>query len=194
MSEPVLHVPRRVVLRAVIVVAGVIVIVIALLFSGAVARATAATRIADQSDLLIQQAAAERDLERAFEQATTQVGKVRALKLAIPAKQADDIATKALSDLRTLRHSAFISLGQSLGASASNSESYATNLERRFEERPVSADQSPAPVLLAPRLYAIVLRMTQVSGQLSDQATKDLTEPPSSSPTPTASPTSSARP
>jgi hypothetical protein len=175
-NEFVVRVPRRI-LMAVGVVVLAIILLAGLLSSGTLARATATT-VADLSDLRVQQAAAERDLERSYEQATTQVQKVRALKLAISASLADEIATKAFSDLRTLRHSAFVSLAQALGTTAGNPEAYATVVERRFDDRPVSAEQSAAPVLLAPRLYAIVSRMTQLSGQLSDKASKDLTEPP----------------
>ena len=198
MNEFVVRVPRRILVAAGSVVAAVI--FLAVLSSGTLARATTAMRVADQNDLRVQQAAAERDLERSYEQATTQVQKVRALKLAIPAAQADQIANKAFSDLRTLRHSAFVSLAQTLGGYAGSPDAYASNLERRFDDRPASAEQSAAPVLLAPRLYAIVARMTQLSGQLSDQATNDLTEPPApaSSSAPPASPTpapgQSARP
>ena len=151
--------------------------------------------------LKTQQTAAERDVERAYELAVEQVRKVRALNLAITPAQADAIAAKAFSDLKALRHSGLVSLGQVLGLA--DVEPYATATEQRFDQTPVSTQPAPTPVLLAPRLYSIVTTMSQLAGQLSDQATTALTAPaatpaptvapsPSRTPTPSSSPT--ARP
>ncbi len=196
----VVRIPRRaLVLVGTTVVA--LLLVLALVMTGVVARAADANTVASPAELKAQQAAAERDVERAYEQANEQVRKVRALNLAITAAQADAITTKALSDLKALRHSGFVSLGQVLGLA--DVEAYATGTEQRFDQAPVSAQPSPAPVLLAPRLYAIAARMSELATQLSDQATTSLTAPaatpaptvgpsPSRAPTPTPSPT--ARP
>ena len=194
----VLLVPRRALVLIAAEVA-VAVLVVVLIESGALARATTATTIADRAELAVQQAAAERDLERGYEQNVEQVRKVRALKLPLPAPQVDAITTKALADLKTLRHSAFVSLGQALGAAAGDTERYAVSLEQRYDAQPASAEPARAPVLLAPRLYAIVVRMDDLAGQLSDRATRDLTQPPapaSATPSaaPAASPTLSPRP
>jgi hypothetical protein len=141
-----------------------------------------------------QQNATERDVERAYEQAVDQVRKVRALNLAITSAQADQIASKAFSDLRTLRHNAFVTLGQIMAMAAVEAEAYSTATETRFDSAPVTRPSpSASPVLLAPRFYTIVSRMSELATQLADQATTQLTAPPSASPAPaTASPT--ARP
>ncbi len=152
--------------------------------------------MATAAQLQAQQSAAERDVERAYEQATDQVRKVRALNLAIAAAQADQIATKALSDLRALRHSAFVSLGGNLGMPTAEAESYSTLTEARFDQAPVSKQSaSPSPVLLAPRFYATVTRMSELATLLADQATTQLTAPPpSAAPSPTARPSTTPSP
>jgi hypothetical protein len=188
--EYVIRIPRRA-LAAVAAVVALVVLVAVLSTTGVLARVTDPMAVASPQVVAAQQAAAERDIERAYEQATEQVRKVRRLNLAISAQQADTIATKALDDLKTLRHNGFVALGQVLGLAASDAEGYATATERRFEQGPISAQPSPSAVLLAPRLYAIVSRMSELSTQLSDKATSDLTAPaatpaPSATPSPTA--------
>lgn len=160
------------------------------------ARANQPVTVATAAQLKVQQAAAERDVERAYEQAAEQVTKVRALNLAITTAQADQIATKALSDLRTLRRSAFLSLGQTMNMVAAEAETYATANEARFDQEPLKRQTaSPSPVLLAPRFYAIVSRMSELATLLADQATTQLTAPPpSASPTPSSSVRPSASP
>jgi uncharacterized protein with PIN domain len=163
-----------------------------------VARANEPVTVATAAQMKTQQAAAERDVERAYEQAAIQVNKVRALNLPITAAQADQIASKALSDLRTLRHSAFLSLGQTMSMAAAESETYAVATETRFDQAPASKETgSPSPVLLAPRFYAIVSRMSELATLIADQATTQLTASPSSTPSPSPTPSvapGSARP
>jgi len=158
------------------------------------ARANEPVTVATAAQMQVQRAAAERDVERAYEQSAEQVTKVRALNLAISAAQADQIASKALTDLRTLRHSAFLSLGQVMSMAAAEAETYAVATETRFDQAPVAKQAaSPSPVLLAPRFYAIVSRMSELATLLADQATTQLTAaPPSASPSP--APSGSARP
>jgi hypothetical protein len=145
--------------------------------------------VATATQMKVQQTAAERDVERAYEQAVEQVRKIRALNLAITAAQADQISGKARSDLRTLRHSAFVSLGQMLNMTAAEAEVYSTATETRFDQAPVATQSpSPSPVLLAPRFYTVVSRMSELATLLADQATTQLTAPPPSA-APTATPT-----
>jgi uncharacterized protein with PIN domain len=162
------------------------------------ARANDPVTVATAAQMKVQQAAAERDVERAYEQSAEQIAKVRALNLAITAAQADQIAAKALTDLRALRHSAFLSLGQVMSMATAEAETYATATETRFDQTPVTKQTaSPSPVLLAPRFYAIVARMSELATLLADQATTALTAPPPSSspsPTPSGSPRASASP
>ncbi len=152
--------------------------------SGVVARATDVRVVAGADELKTQQAAAERDVQRAYERSADQVKTVRALKLAIPTAQADSIANKALADLATLRHSAFLSMAPLLDLA--DAEGYATTTEQRFDKAPLKGQPSPPPVLLAPRLYQIVSRMSDVATQISDKATTEMTAPPSASPPPQA--------
>ena len=158
------------------------------------ARANEPVTVATAAQMQVQRAAAERDVERAYEQSAEQVTKVRALNLAITAAQADQIASKALTDLRTLRHSAFLSLGQVMSMAAAEAETYAVATETRFDQAPVAKQAaSPSPVLLAPRFYAIVSRMSELATLLADQATTQLTAPPPS-PSPSPAPSGSTRP
>jgi hypothetical protein len=182
--------------RIVLAVAAALVVVLVIFGIAALARANEPVTVASSAQLKVQQAAVERDVERAYEQSATQVTKVRALNLAIAAAQADQIAAKALADLRTLRHSAFLSLGQIMGMPAAEAEAYGTATETRFDAAPVSKQTpSPSPVLLAPRLYAVASRMSELATLIADQATTALTAPPpSASPTPSASPSPTARP
>jgi hypothetical protein len=202
MNDAMVRIPRRTLLLALGALAAVL-LVIALVVTGVVARAADANTVASPAVLKTQQSAAERDVERAYEQAVAQVKKVRALNLAITAAQADAVAAKALNDLKLLRHSGLVSLGQVLGLAAADSEAGAAATEQRFDQAPLTAQPAASPVLLAPRLYAIVARMSELATQLSDQATTELTAPaatpaptiapsPSRTPTPSASP--SARP
>lgn len=161
----------------------------------ATARANEPVMIATPAQLKVQQAAVERDVERAYEQSVNQVRKVRALNLAITAAQADQIATKALTDLQTLRHSAFLSLAQIMGMGTAEAETYAAGTQTRFDQTPVGTPAaSPSPVLLAPRFYAVVSRMSELATLIADQATTQLTAPPASpspspsGPRPSASP------
>jgi hypothetical protein len=181
----------------IVLAVGAAVLVLGLIFVlGAVVHANEPIATANPTVLKIQQTAVERDVERSYEQAVEQVRKVRALNLAITAAQADQIAAKALTDLHTLRHSAFLSLGQIMGMAPAEAEAYGTATETRFDQAPVSKETaSPAPVLLAPRYYAVVSRMSELATLIGDQATTALTAPASTgSPTPSVTPSPSVRP
>lgn len=176
----------------------VVVLVGLIVATGTLARAASGTVVADRTAVAAHQEAAERDIERGYETATDQVNKARALKLAIPPAQADAIASKALADLANLRHSALFSLSQILGANNDAAEAHVKATEQSLDAKRGQPQPSPTPLLLAPRLYAIVTRFDQLATQLSDQAVADLTQSPSPSPattpasprpTPTPSPT-----
>lgn len=183
-QRPTIEVSRRLLiggaatLVAVLLIAGVA-------FSGALARGGMAMTVAGREEVVAQQAAAERHIGRGYDQAVDQVRKARALRLAIPAAQADAIATKALADLFALRHSALVSLGQAIGMGTDDAERYARTAEQVADVRSSGAARpSPTAVLLAPRLYAIVARMGELATQLSDAATTALTASPTPSPSP----------
>lgn len=192
MNDAVVRIPRRTLLVAGGALLAVL-LVLALVVTGVVARAADANTVASAPVLKTQQSAAERDIERAYEQAAAQVRRVRALNLAITAARADAITVKALNDLRTLRHSGLVSLGQVLGLTGGDVEANATAAEQGFDQAPLSAQPASSPVLLAPRLYAVAARMSELATQLSDQATTDLTAP-AATPAPTASPSASRTP
>ena len=167
---------------------------IGVMLSGVIGRAAGGTSVADASTVALHQAAAERDLDAGYVAATEQVKKARSLKLAISAQQADAIATKALTDLATLRHSALLSIGQTLGMPADGAEAYARSTEQAMDARRGQPQPSVAPVLLAPRLFSIVSRFNDIATQLSDQATADLTQSVAPTPTPSPSATPTFRP
>ncbi len=182
--------------RIVLAVIAAVIVVVLIFIVGAVAHSNEPIATANPAQMKVQQTAVERDVERAYEQSAQQITKVRALNLAISAAQADQIATKAITDLRTLRHSAFQSLGQITGMAAAEAEAYSTTTETRFDQAPVSRETaSPSPVLLAPRFYAVVSRMSELATLIADQATTQLTAPPpSASPVPSVAPSPTARP
>lgn len=182
-QRPTIEVSRRLLIGGAATLVAVLLIA-GLAFSGALARGGMAMTVAGREEVVAQQAAAERHIGRGYDQAVDQVRKARALRLAIPAAQADSIATKALTDLFALRHSAFVSLGQAVGMSTEDGERYARSAEQAAQARSGTTQPSPGAVLLAPRLYAIVARMGELATRLSDEATTALT----ASPTPTPSP------
>lgn len=187
--------PVGLLLRTVVAALAAI-LMIAVIASGAIGRVAGGSLVADRTAVAQQRAAAERDLAVGYESATDQVRKVRALKLAISAQQADTISTKALTDLATLRHSALVSLGQIFGAAADAAENDARSTEQAMDAKRGQPQPSAAPVLLAPRLYGIVARYNDLATRITDQATADLTQSPPASPasSPTPSPRASASP
>ncbi|HVR88211.1 MAG TPA: hypothetical protein VHG53_01535 [Candidatus Limnocylindria bacterium] len=181
-------VPLGTLVRVIVGVAAAL-LVLGLIATGTLARVASGTVVADRAMVVAEQAAAERDLERGYERATDQVRKARALKLAIPAQQVDAIANKALADLFTLRHSALVSMGQLVGAPADAAEAYAKSTEQALDQKGGQQQPSAAPVLLAPRLYAIVSRFNDLATQIAERATTELTQSPTPTPTPTVRPT-----
>ena len=180
-----IRVSRRA-LIAVVAVLAVILGFLALDRTGILTAALEPTRVADAKAMDAQRTAAERGIQRAYAGAVLQVEQSKSLKLAITDQQASDIRTKALGDLRTLRHNALVSVAGLLGSGTGDAERYATTTEQKLDAAPVPDRTSTEPVLLAPRLYAIVQRMDEISPQLTDKALRNLTVPPT--PRPTSSP------
>jgi hypothetical protein len=185
-SQGVFVLPIGALLRivAAVVLAAALVAIIA---SGTLARLASGSTVADRVAVAAQQSATERDLERGYEQATDHVRQARGLKLAITALQADTIANKAFADLFTLRHNALVAIAQALGR-ADAAETYAKSSEQALDAARGQPQPSTAPVLLAPRLYAIVARFNDLATQIADQATADLTQSTPASPTPSPTP------
>jgi hypothetical protein len=134
--------------------------------------------VASHDALVAQQASAERAIQRGYLAAVDQLHKARALKLAITDTQAAAIEKTNVDDLKTLRHNAFVSLGQAFSLSSADAEKYAAATEQRMDAQPVGDRTANAPVLLAPKLFTIVQRMDEVSGQISDRGVRQMTASP----------------
>lgn len=161
----------------------VVVAAVAIVVRSPVVRGVLApTAVADPKAMDAQRGATERGVQRAYTASVDQIQKSRELKLAITPAQADPIFAKGLTDLKALRHSAFVSLAQQFNASGPDAERYAALTEQRFDAAPAPDRTANEPVLLAPRLFAIVQRMDEVSAQITDQTIRALTAAPTAPP------------
>jgi hypothetical protein len=170
-----------------VIVAGVIVAAVAR--TGVLASSFDPITVADSRALGIQRTATERGIQRAYTTAVEQLRKTRELRLAITAQQAAAIEAKTVAELKTLRQSAFVSTAEAFGTTGDAAQRYATDTAARLDAT-ASATQSDV-VLLAPRLFTIVARMSELAAQLADRGTRDMTTPdatPSPTPPPTRSP------
>lgn len=150
--------------------------------------------VADAATLAEQRSAAERGITGAHEKAAEQLRKVLELRLAITRAQADVIAERARADLAAIRRSALLAVAQATGLEGGALEQAVLEAEARPA---ATAEPGRPAVLLAPTLGQIVLRAAELSTQVADAATKDLTgsgPTPAPSPAPrTASPSPSPR-
>ncbi len=151
----------------------------------------APTTIATAGEIDAQRVATERAIQRIYVTGVDQLKTTRSLKLAIADAQAGAIEQKYTDQLKALRRSALQAIGDAYGGTADQSAQYAAQAEPRLEAAPAA---SAAPVLLAPRLYAIVERMGTVTSQLTEQGIKEMTQTAPSSPAPSPSPSSTPRP
>ncbi len=182
-----IRVSRRTV-QILVIVFVVAIGLVALARSGVVARVLEPRAIATAADTDKQRAATERAIQRAHAAAVDQLRRSRALKLPITDAQAAAIEASNLADLRTLRHSALVSLSQALGQGAGDAEAYATVTEQRLDASPVPEKLLNESVLLAPKLFAIVQKMDEISVQIADRGTRAMTVSPSASPRPSGAP------
>lgn len=173
------------VVRALLAVVVAVVVVAGIAFASS---AFAPTSVATAAELDGQRAAAERAIQRISAAGVDQLRTTRGLRLAITDAQAAQIERKYADQLRTLRHDALVAIAVAFGQSADQSAQYATQTESRIE---TIATASAAPVMLAPRLYAIVEKMGQLAGQVSDQGIREMTQTTPASPT--AAPSSTPR-
>ena len=146
--------------------------------------------VAGAPALAAQRVAAEHDIARAWSAAVDQLRKLNDLVLPVTKAEADQITTKAIADLRTVRQNALAALGAQVGMSAADADAYARATDPLLEGQSFSSD---AGVLLAPDVDAIVTRATQLYAQVGDAAAKQLTQP-KATPSPTPSPTPTTRP
>ncbi len=170
--------------RLLLIVGGLLGLAIAFVVvqNGVVAAALQPVAIADATALDAQRAAVERGIQRAYVAGFDQIEKSKELKLAISDAQAKALRDKVIADLRTLRHSALVSAGGVFGSDAAASETYARTAEQRMEAAGPPDRTATIPVLLAPRLFAIVQRMDEIAPQLTDKALRDLTVAPTAKP------------
>jgi len=159
-------------------------------------RAAVATRDA----LVPQRFATEQGIARGFAAAVDQLAKLNELVLPVSKADAQAITDKALADLRTVRRSALGAVAQALQMTTADAEAYVRTTDAQLDRSSFAAD---AGVLLAPDLYAVVTRATQLYAQVGDAAAKQLTQAkpspsvspaPSPSTTPSPSPSATARP
>lgn len=180
-----IRIPRRAVLAVVsALIVGAILVVPAT--RERIASAVDPRATAPASDLVAQRELTERAIQRAASKALEQARTARGLRLAISDQEADAILERTVGELRALRQEALTALAQTLGMSAAESATYVQQTEARLDQTVL--DQTPA--LLAPRLYTIVQRTSQVAQQIADKATQDLTRAPTpapASPSPTGS-------
>ena len=144
--------------------------------------------VATHDEVLAQQASTERAIQRAFGAAVDELHKARGLRLAITDAQAAAIEQRNLDDLKTLRHSALVSVAQIFNVTGPDADRYALATEARLDASPIPDRSAADPVLLAPRLYAIVQHMDDVAAQIGDRGVRDMTAAPTGSPRPTGGP------
>jgi hypothetical protein len=182
----------RVDIRVVRAVIAAVVLIAAFVGLSLAAAAGAPKLLATNAELDTQRSSTERAIQRIYAAGIDQLKTTRSLKLAITDAQAAAIYTKYSDQLSALRRSALEAVGAANGLAADASTQYAQQAATRLD----AALPSSPPVMLAPRLYAIVERMGQLTSQLTDQGIREMTQatPPSSSPSSSPTPTSSPRP
>lgn len=178
-----IRIPRRAVLIA---LSALIVIAIFMvpLTRDRLAGAVDPRTLAPATDIAAQRDLAERAIQRATSKALEQARTARGLRLAIGAQEADAILERTVAELRALRREALAALAQTLGVAGADAATYVAQAELRLDQ--TALDQTPA--LLAPRLFTIVQRTSQVAQQIADRATQDLTRAPTPAPARSGSP------
>lgn len=136
---------------------------------------------ADPAALVRQRTAAEHSIARGYERASRQLRDVRALTLAIPPAEADAIVSKARADLDGIRQAAVLGIAVASGATPAEAEAYARSVAPQLQ----GAQWEDEPgTLLAPPLFAAVVRTTDALQQVVDEATRQIARDPRSSPRP----------
>jgi len=171
---------REVVLsRRVVIAVGALILVASVISGPAIASALNPRAVADAAALVAQREAAERALARGYAKAVDQLRQVRALRLPISDDEAERITSRALEELRGVRRSALATIAAAFRLDAAQ---YLAIVDPQLE----ASSSADAPgVLLAPELYRIVLRANELSAQIADAATRELTRARTPSPSPT---------
>lgn len=193
MSELYIRVPKRA------LPIGVAVLAIALvgaippareLVVGRVSAAVDPLPTAEPSTRASQRLAAEWAVGRAYVKGVDQLRQVRELRLPIGDSEANTIHGKATEDLKAVRRGALLAIAEAYALRPEEATAYAQRAEQELDAAAIPADG----VLLAPRLYAIVLRASELSKQVADSATVVLTTAPKTTPTPSPTASPSPRP
>ncbi len=175
--------------RTVRLLAALVIVLLALVGGSLAARAGAPTTIASASELAAQRASAERSIDKIYKAGIEQLKTTRGLHLTISDAQAASIEQRYAGQLKDLRHSALQALADLYALPADQAATYIQQTEQRLDNQTAA---SAPPVMLAPRIYQIVQRMSDLGAQLTDAGIREMTQAPSGSPAPT--PSSSARP
>lgn len=136
--------------------------------------------VASAADLATQRDQTEQSIGRGYRKALEQLRTARGLRLPIPEAEAERIFQRSIVELGTLRREALAAVAEAYGLTATDAATYVAQAEVRVEQ--LGNDRSSA--LLAPRLYAIVLRFDQLAQQIADKGTEQMTTAPSPSPSP----------
>lgn len=134
--------------------------------------------VASAADLSDQRDKTEQSIGRGYRKALEQLRTARGLRLPIPEAEAERIFQRSIAELGTLRREALAAVAEAYGLAPAEVTTYVTQAEARVEQ--IGNDRSSA--LLAPRLYAVVLRFDQVAQQIADKGTEQMTTAPSPSP------------
>ena len=134
--------------------------------------------IATAAELAEQRDQTERSIARGYKKALEQLRTARGLRLPIPAAEADRIFQRSIAELQGLRREALVAVGEAYGLGQAEIPAYVAQAEARVEQ--LASDSGSA--LLAPRLYAIVLRFDQLAQRIADKGTEEMTTAPSPSP------------
>ena len=139
--------------------------------------------------LTAQRTAAEHSLARGYAAQVATLNKLNTeLVLPISKAEAAAVTQKAIDDLKSARHAALVALATATGISANDAEPYARAAETRLDTQSFTTEQG---TLLAPQLNSVVVTAASLYAQVTDAASKQLTQPRATSspaPSPTARP------
>jgi hypothetical protein len=169
-----------------IVLAVVVVVGLALLAADPV-RAAIEQRVnppavADRAAIVPQRESAEHALARGYVKAVGQLRSTGNVRLPVTAVQAAAIQQKAVTDLKTIRRAALADIARAAGLSGGDATAYIGATEPRLDDASAWANEPGA--LLAPAFFAIVSRADALFAQVADQATRELTTAPGTTPSP----------
>lgn len=131
--------------------------------------------VATAAEIGAQRLGLERDLARGYAKSLETLNKLRELVLPVTAQQAAAILAKATDDLRSVRRAALGATATALGYTQVEATAYIASTDPQLETAPAA---TVTPTLLAPALYAVVLRADQLEAQIVDAASKQLTQKP----------------